>query len=119
MGGDGPLAQRKHADGGPGDTPKAGQVNRCRAGGDQATEGFGLGTNHFMQGDKHGQTKWKQQQEERRSDRGHSQGRRRRNQMWVMDRVGWDMYLSEDPKAFEQEKEAQVESTRRTWPWGR
>lgn len=29
--------------------------------------------------------------------------------VWVMDRVGWDMYLSEDPKAFEQEKEAQVE----------
>jgi uncharacterized membrane protein YagU involved in acid resistance len=29
--------------------------------------------------------------------------------VWVMDRVGWDMYLSEDPKAFEQEKEAQIE----------
>jgi uncharacterized membrane protein YagU involved in acid resistance len=29
--------------------------------------------------------------------------------VWVMDRVGWDMYLSEDPKAFQQEKEAQVE----------
>lgn len=29
--------------------------------------------------------------------------------VWLMDRVGWDMYLSEDPKAFRQEKEAQVE----------
>lgn len=29
--------------------------------------------------------------------------------VWVMDRVGWDMYLTEDPAAFRQEKEAQVE----------
>jgi uncharacterized membrane protein YagU involved in acid resistance len=29
--------------------------------------------------------------------------------VWMMDRVGWDMYLSEDPEAFQQEKEAQVE----------
>jgi hypothetical protein len=29
--------------------------------------------------------------------------------VWTMDRVGWDMYLSEDPEAFAQEKEAQVE----------
>jgi hypothetical protein len=29
--------------------------------------------------------------------------------VWMMDRVTWDMYLSEDPEAFEQEKEAQVE----------
>jgi hypothetical protein len=28
--------------------------------------------------------------------------------VWMMDRVGWDMYLSEDPEAFQQEKEAQV-----------
>lgn len=29
--------------------------------------------------------------------------------VWVMDRVGWDMYLSEDPEAFQKEKEAQIE----------
>jgi hypothetical protein len=28
---------------------------------------------------------------------------------WVMDRVTWEMYLTEDAKAFEQEKEAQFE----------
>lgn len=28
---------------------------------------------------------------------------------WVMDRVTWEMYLTEGPKAFEQEKEAQFE----------
>lgn len=29
--------------------------------------------------------------------------------VWMMDRVGWDMYITEDPEAFEQEKEAQIE----------
>lgn len=29
--------------------------------------------------------------------------------VWAMDRVGWRMYLNEDPEAFRQEKEAQVE----------
>jgi uncharacterized membrane protein YagU involved in acid resistance len=29
--------------------------------------------------------------------------------VWAMDQVGWKMYLNEDPKAFKQEKEAQVE----------
>lgn len=28
---------------------------------------------------------------------------------WVMDRVTWELYLTEDPKAFEQEKQAQFE----------
>lgn len=29
--------------------------------------------------------------------------------VWVMDRVGWQMYLNEDPQAFKREKEAQVD----------
>ena len=28
--------------------------------------------------------------------------------VWVMDRIGWAMYLHEDPEAFRQEKQAQV-----------
>jgi hypothetical protein len=29
--------------------------------------------------------------------------------VWLMDRIGWQMYLNEDPKAFRQEKAAQIE----------